>query len=416
MPTSGCSLTYFTPEICYSKNDALDHAASGICSAINGPTYKNYFDSCFRLIKAMLASNSPIAELEAALQSGSLDKRIASMRHVTDLFLSSAENLNDEQVDLFDNVLVRLAEQIETKALSELSQRLAPVRNAPIGVIQKLARHDDISVAGPVLSNSERLTASDLIEIAKKRGDAHLLAISSRPRLVEAVTDTLLKRGSNEVFCKLAQNSGALFSNTGFKSLTERARNDEVLAEKVGQRADVPRHLLNDLVSKATNAVRIKLQATLPAELQAEIKGALATISRNVVHEIGAEIKDIEGAQEFVLNLQQKNQLNEPVLFDFAKKCELERLAAAIALMTSTRFEFIGHLVRSKNCGGLLVACKAANLKWATVDAILVHRHPNQPIAFKDLEKAKMDFIDLTRTTAARLLGFWQAQPDLLPP
>jgi uncharacterized protein (DUF2336 family) len=254
-----------------------------------------------------------------------------------------------------------------------------------------------------------------LIEIAKKKGDAHLLAISNRPQLVEAVTDTLLERGSNKVFCKLAQNDGAQFSKAGFESLTERAKNDETLAEKIGQRADVPRHLLHDLVSKATKAVRIRLLATVPAELHAEIKGVLATISRDAVTEIRAGIRDIEGAQEFVLALHQKNQLNEPVLCDLANKCELEKLSAALALMTNTKLESVDRLMRAIHYGGLIVACKAANLTWATVDIILRHRLPKQPIAKYELDQAMADFSKLTRPTAIRLLGFWQAQPGLLP-
>ena len=130
----------------------------------------------------MLAPKSIVAELEAAVQSGSLDKRISTMQRVTDFFLNSAEQLNDEQVGLFDNVLLHLINRVETKALTELSRRLAPASNAPIGVIQHLARHDDISVAGPVLKQSEHLTTADLIEIAKKKGYAHLLAISDRTR------------------------------------------------------------------------------------------------------------------------------------------------------------------------------------------------------------------------------------------
>lgn len=360
----------------------------------------------------MIAVKSLIAELENAVHSGSVDKRIATMKRVTDLFLSGAEQLNDEQVGLFDNVLLHLVKCVETRALAELSRRFAPVGNAPIGVVRHLARHDDISVAGPVLSKSERLTTSDLIEIATKKGHEHLLAISLRPLLVEAVTDVLLERGSNGVFSRLAENPGASFSKAGFESLINRAKNDETLAEKVGQRVDIPRHLLHDFVSKATHAVRIKLLATSPPELHSEIKGLLATISRDVIQEIGAENRDLKGAQEFVLTLQRKNQLTETVLCDIAKKCEFEKLAAALAQMTSTRFALIDRLMRTIHYGGLLVVCRAAELKWATVDIILTHRSPSHPIAVPDLEQAKSDYADLNKWTAIRLLGFWQARAD----
>ncbi len=363
----------------------------------------------------MPASNPLIIELEKAVQGDSLDKRIATMKRVTSLFLTSAQHLNDQQMGVFDSVLLHLIKRVENKALAELSISLAPASNAPLGVVQHLARHDDILVAGPILSQSERLSASDLIEIAGKKGQAHLLAISDRVRLVEAVTDILLKRGNNSVFCKLAKNSGAAFSKAGFEFLIDRAKSDETLAETVGQRIDVPRHLLHDLVKKATDAVRKRLLATAPAQLHAEINGALAIISRDVIREVGAENRSSESAQEFVFNLQRRNQLKEPVIADFASKCELEKLTAALALTTSTQFELVDRLMRAIHFGGMLVVCKAAELKWSTVETILVHRHPNHPISFQDLDQAKADFAGLTRPTANRLLGFWQARPEDSP-
>src|ERR1700722_20419237 len=106
-------------------------------------------------------SNSLIIELEEAVQSRSADKRIETLRRITDLFLVEADRLNDEQISLFDDVLGKLIHRIETKALAELSSRLAPIDNAPIDVIRRLARSDEIIVAGPVLKTSARLTASD---------------------------------------------------------------------------------------------------------------------------------------------------------------------------------------------------------------------------------------------------------------
>ena len=124
---------------------------------------------------------SIIADLELAVRSGSSDKRVSALRQVTDLFLHDSDRLNDEQVKVFDNVLCLLASRIESTALAELSERLAPVDNAPIEVIRRLARDNEIGVAEPVLSELKRLTTKDLSDIARTRGQCPL-AGNLRPR------------------------------------------------------------------------------------------------------------------------------------------------------------------------------------------------------------------------------------------
>ena len=358
----------------------------------------------------MSLPNSLIAELES-VQNSPLDKRIATLQRVTDLFLGRAEQFNDQQVELFDNVLLQLVKRVETKALAELSTRLAPAPNAPVGVIRHLARHDDILVAGPVLLRSERLNSTDLIEIAKTKNLAHLLAISDRTLLDETVTDVLLERGNKEVYRKLAQNHGAFFSKNGFTALVHYAKSDEILAEKVVQRIDVPQHLVKELVLKATDSVRSRLLATAPAETHAEIRRVLATISNEVIKEVVVEPRDFNRAREFVLTMQRKNQLNEATLGDFARLDKYEETVAALALMCSARLDLIERLMRTVHYGGLIVACKAADLKWPTVHAILTHRFPRHPVAGHELEQAATDYSRIAKATARRLIGFWEAQP-----
>lgn len=147
---------------------------------------------------------SVIDELETVLTAGSSDRRTEILRRVTDLFLGDAKAFNPEQVGLIDDVLAHLIRQVETKALAELGARLAPIDNAPSGVIRTLAHHDEIAVAGPVLAQSPQLTDSDLIEIAEEKGQDHLGAISERKRLAAAVTDILIQRGDTTVVHKLA--------------------------------------------------------------------------------------------------------------------------------------------------------------------------------------------------------------------
>jgi uncharacterized protein (DUF2336 family) len=236
----------------------------------------------------MSAQQSLIVELEEAIQSGSSEKRVETLRRVTDLFLNDSDRLNEAQIALFDDVLCHLIKRIETKALVELSEHLAPVDNSPIEVIRRLARSEEITVAGPVLTRSVRLTTSDLVEIAGSKSQQHLLAISGRSRLEEAVTDVLIDRGDREIVHRLARNAGARFSETGFTTLVRNAETDESLAEKLGLRLDIPLRLLRDLLLKATEAVRARLVSLAPPETRDEIQRVLAKISNEVTREATA--------------------------------------------------------------------------------------------------------------------------------
>src|SRR3979409_1391009 len=86
----------------------------------------------FAIVQKADNSSSLFDDLDAALQSGSSEKRVAMLRQVTDLFLTEANRLNEEQIGVFDSVLVQLIERIEARTLVEISERLAPVANAPI--------------------------------------------------------------------------------------------------------------------------------------------------------------------------------------------------------------------------------------------------------------------------------------------
>jgi len=156
-----------------------------------------------------------IAELEEAVRGNSSEKRVDTLRQVTALFLNDGGHLTDEQVKVFDDVLCHLVAQVETRVKAELGEKLAQLAYAPSGVIEQLAWDEAIAVAGPVLENSTCVSATALIEIAKHRGQNHLLAISGRRDLSEALTDVIVERGERDVIGKLAANANARFSAAG---------------------------------------------------------------------------------------------------------------------------------------------------------------------------------------------------------
>ena len=107
---------------------------------------------------------SLIEELEHTLASGTNEQRIQALARITDLFVASASRYSEDQIGLFDDVILRIAARIEAKTLAKLSNRLAPIPHAPAKVMKQLAFHDDIAVARPVLSQSERLDELSVVD------------------------------------------------------------------------------------------------------------------------------------------------------------------------------------------------------------------------------------------------------------
>src|SRR3979411_2732198 len=104
------------------------------------------------------AQQSIVYEVETAINTGSAENRLETIKRVTDLFLSSASSFNSEQIELFDNVLERLIKTIEIRAiadvsariaLAEMSAQLAPVSQAPPSVVRRLSHHTQIPLPRP---------------------------------------------------------------------------------------------------------------------------------------------------------------------------------------------------------------------------------------------------------------------------
>jgi len=345
-----------------------------------------------------------IDDLETALQHGEHERRIAMLRRVTNLFVDSAPALDENQVEVFGEVLTHLTRQLESKVLAELGEKLASVDNAPNAVIQDLARHHEIAVAGPVLSQSKRLTEGDLIEIASTRGQAHLGAISVRSHLPENVTDVLVERGDAGVVHTLTQNRGAAFSHKSFNTLTERAQTDEQLAVNLGMRVDVPPAMLRELMAKATDAVRARLSAVVPAGI--DVKDVVNAASREMLSAVPTG-RSMARAEALIAEMAASKKLNEQAVDNFAKSGLYEETLVAVARLCSAPTELVSRLMQNESPEGLLLACKAAGFEWPTVAAILALRKGRVPMSDDEIEAAGANFLRISLATAQRVLRFW---------
>lgn len=350
-----------------------------------------------------------VDELDAALGNHDPARCSEILHRITELFVDSSPSLTEEQIEVFDDVLMHLIERIELKALIRLGGVLAPIQNSPVQVIRRLAFDDRIEVAGPVLAQSERLTDTDLIAIARSKGTAHLLAISARARISAPVTDILVERGDIQVKQQLARNTGARFSEAALRTLLK----DDVLADMLRERLDLPLDLLRELLTRATQTVNRRLAANAPAEAHSQIEETVVGIAHEVSWE-AMRPRDFSAAMRAIRAMNDTGQLSEPALAQFARERKYEEMTAALALMSDCPIMLLERLMKNVQPDGLLVTCKVASLSWDTTQSILRNRFGHHAMSVSDLAEARASFSRLSRAAAQTALDFWKAR-DLKP-
>ena len=356
----------------------------------------------------MTAALSLIPELEDVIQNGTRAKRANTLQRITALFLGGASQYGDEQVNLFDDVFGLLIEKIETKARAELSNRLAPVPNAPAKVLRTLANDDDIAVAGPVLELAPRLAEADLVDVARTKSQAHLQAISGRATLGVAVTDVLVRRGDRDVARTVAGNRGARISEHSFINLVKRAEDDGVLAERVGTRPDIPAPMFRELLLKATAVVRERLLASAPSDVKTEINRILAKVSREVAATVGP--RDYRSAQRVVLNLDRAGRLDETAVAAYCGDRKYEETVVALATLAKVPVNVVDRLMGGDQPDPVLILCKAIGLGWPTVRAIITLQGNVRSPTRHGADDAFANYDRLSESTAQRVVRFWKVR------
>jgi uncharacterized protein (DUF2336 family) len=355
----------------------------------------------------MSTQASLIPELDDVLSRGSVEKRGDTLRRITNLFIDGASDYNEDHVGLFDEVLTRLLVDVEPKTLAEVAHRLATVDNAPPKLILRLAGHEDIAIAGPVLKRSARFAESDLIHIANVMGPDHLLAMSGRHQIGMSVTDILVQRGDRDVVRSLAANAGATFSMASFSSLVKRAETDGILAETLGRRSDVPIHLFCQLVAQAKEVVHRRLEAASGPQAQSEIKRLLLEVSNQVDASVAPQ-RDYRAALRKVSDMRRSGSLDETQLAKFARGGCFEEVVTALSTLCAVPLEVVDRLMASDRTDPVLILCKAVGFEWQTVQTILAVHPGGKSACAQGFDEAHRNFERLSQSTAQRVVRFWQ--------
>ena len=348
-----------------------------------------------------------LRELDVAVSRGSAESRQRALWYATDLLI--AGRYTDDEIWIFGEVIGLLEQDIAVAARAQLAKRLARADNAPISIISKLAFDDSIDVAGPILRQSERLDTQALVANARSKSQQHLLAISKRKSIVEDITDVLVTRGNREVVNSVATNNGARFSDFGILSMIKRSESDSILIEQLGRRKDIPRHLFQQLIAKASDNAKKRLERERP-EVATQIQTLVTDVTGTLHSKFGPASKSYFAAKRAVAKQNQYGYLSENEIFEYAQSRKFEEATVGLSLLCSLPVDVVERALIDKSREAVLILAKALGFSWETTMSLLFLGAPDHRIVSQDLDGMRREFAGLNIETSRSVLKTYQSR------
>jgi uncharacterized protein (DUF2336 family) len=355
---------------------------------------------------SMTEARSFLQETDEAVLHGSPESRARALWHATDLLI--AGRYTEDQIWVFGEVIGRLADAIEGAARAKLAKQLAHSGNAPFNIIMVLASDDSIDVAGPVLQHSDRLDDKTLVASARTKSQAHLLAISKRRSIPVVVTDELVTRGNREVVHSIAVNTGARFSDFGFLQMIKRSEGDSILAEHIGLRKEIPRHMFQQLIAKASDDVKRKLEQERP-DLVDQIQNSVIEVTGALQSKFGPASKSYFNAKRVVTAQHRYDNLNENSILDYARAHKIEEATVGLSLLCLLPVDVVERAL-VHNSEMTLILAKALGFGWETAMSLLFLGAKDHRISAHDLDGKREEFSRLNHETSRRVLKLYQSR------
>ena len=353
-------------------------------------------------------SSSKLYELIELAKEPSSERRRELLREVTDLFLAqSPERLDPTQMALFDDIMCRVASEMEEAVRAELSTRLAPSPNAPRTVMLGLAK-DNIAVAKPVLEQSSALNEADLIEVARTLGQEHLRAISQRPEVPAAVSDAIVEHGDDATLGLLLRNEGAELSRRASEAAVDRAHANPELHEAVVERKSLPPDLMNELYFIVEARLREKIMER-NAELDPEdLRVALEAGRNRLAARDGALPADYGAAQAEIEDMARRGALTPTALTAMLRQGHKTKFTIALAQLAEIDFPTARRVLEGRQVDPLAIVCKAAGFDRALFLTFVVLMLDRETNAMGRAQEYGELYNKLEKDAALRAIRFWR--------
>ncbi|MET4390213.1 uncharacterized protein (DUF2336 family) [Bradyrhizobium sp. F1.4.3] len=346
-----------------------------------------------------MMANSPadiLIELEEAVAACPPERCARILSGIVHLLAGGSARPQELLVNVVDGVLLRLLGRVAPSALVQLSQALAELNVAPQDTLRQLASHEHQDVACPLLLKSQALSAADLAAIAASCGEHHQIAIAARDRIEPAVVEALVKRGGHAVCLALIENPGAQFSDAAYAGLVEKSAADDAITKALALRPGTPDMVVRKLLSAPPGQ---KAAAKPNGSAVPSAQGAAASPAPAPVAPKRPCSADYASARPEIVALSRVGKLNDSTVNRFVIRGETANLFTALSVLSGAPIEIVEHVMTDDDCEGLVMACRASRLNWATTLAILSNRSGAR-LSFAERERAQHIFETLLLSTS----------------
>jgi uncharacterized protein (DUF2336 family) len=322
---------------------------------------------------------------------------------VASLYRIQGSYLSDRERALMQEILRRLARDVEMAIRISLAERLADDSTAPHDLILLLA-DDSIEVARPLILRSPLLTETDVLRMIGECGAGHQEAVAARPNIGEPVTDALVRLEAEPVLTALVRNVTARISPSAFEALVEKSRRIANLQDPLAKRADLPPDLATRMCEWVSEALKTYIAQNYKIEA-AKLESALDHAGQVLKSEPQApKSPPAESAQKLIDKLAASGQLKAGFLLRVLHQGQIDLFDLAVSRLLNVPLVETRRKLYEMGPKSVALACRAAGIDrcvFATVFNLSRQARNMRPVLTQaELAEVQGVFAGFTKTAA----------------
>jgi uncharacterized protein (DUF2336 family) len=356
----------------------------------------------------MTASAPRFAMLADLAKETTSEGRRELLRKVTEA-LDPRAGLDANEAAEFDGLLSTIASDYSTQIRAQIAKLVAGSLSPFSHTAHRFAL-DDIEVARPILENYEGLSEDTLLKVVGQKSQDHMMAVTRRRRISEAVSQALVERGDDAVVSSLLTNAKAEIGAEAYGMVARRAETSAVLQAPLVRRAGVPLELLNNLYLKVESDLRReiinKFESVAPDELEAAFARTRAEVSKRY-----HEPEDFEASKRRVETMARNKTLTPPALVNLMREGPASRTAfkLAFARLADVDYELIERVVEGADLDTAALLCRGSQFDRALFMALAIGLDKSERALGGSEEFARL-YERVPVQAAQRALRFWKVR------